>query len=56
MGVGVGVGVGVAVGAGAGVTEICVVAWPLRYPVFETLAVTVQVVVCAKFGAVKLVL
>ena len=56
VGVWVGVGVGVSVGAGAGATVICVVPCALKYPVFEPLAVMVQLVVAEKLGAVKLML
>ncbi len=52
----VGVGVGVSVGAGAVTTVTCVVPCALKYPIFEPLAVIVQLVVTEKLGAVKLML
>ncbi len=54
--VGLGVGEGVGVGAGGGSTVTSTVAWEFTYPVFEALAVIVQVVVFVKLGAVKFVL
>jgi hypothetical protein len=36
-----------------GPTVICAVAWELKYPVFDALAVIVMFVVLAKLGAVK---